>query len=467
MRTRHRVVWNKGMFLNPQHFQTQDQFFADNIQFRFDASNYANWGVTKLEVDTEALSNSLFRLNACSGIMPDGEPFEMPEVDGLPASRLLKGGGKSQEIDHFPPSRATLDVFIGIPERKLRARNVGMEEAADAEASGSPKPPPSTRYVAETRLITDDYSGEEEKPVQVGLRTFRVLFEDEYRDGYSVLRVGQLSRDPAGTPILNPQFVAPCLDLGSSTYLLMLLRRQIEILATKSSALSAPRRQRGKVVAEFSPSETANFWLLHTVNSYLPELKHIWKVRRGHPEPAYVAMLRLAGALTTFSLEGRPENLPDYEHADLGKCFTLLDSKIRDLMETVIPSKFITVPLEMRDHFVWSGSVTEDRYFRNSQFFLAISSRIGIDDLIRKVPQLVKISSQDDIQRLIRNALPGVSLRHSPVPPPAIPMKLDNQYFSLNQSGSLWDAIMLSRQIAVHVPGEIADPKMEIIVVVE
>jgi predicted component of type VI protein secretion system len=46
-------------------------------------------------------------------------------------------------------------------------------------------------------------------------------------------------------------------------------------------------------------------------------------------------------------------------------------------------------------------------------------------------------------------------------------MKLDNQYFSLNQSGDLWDAIKLSRQIAVHAPGEIVDPKMEMLIVLE
>ncbi len=44
---------------------------------------------------------------------------------------------------------------------------------------------------------------------------------------------------------------------------------------------------------------------------------HFWKVRHGHHEPAYVAMLRLAGALATFSLEARPENLPDYDRNDL------------------------------------------------------------------------------------------------------------------------------------------------------
>jgi type VI secretion system protein ImpJ len=90
-----------------------------------------------------------------------------------------------------------------------------------------------------------------------------------------------------------------------------------------------------------------------------------------------------------------------------------------------------------------------------------------MDEIIRKVPQLVKISATDDIQHLIRNALPGLLLRHISVPPAAIPVKLDNQYFALNQSGELWKAMMLSRQVAVHAPSEIVDPKMEILIVLE
>jgi type VI secretion system protein ImpJ len=456
MRNRHRVVWTKGMFLNPQQFQTQDQFLEAAIHFRFAASNFANWGVTALNIDAEALGNGLFRLETCSGIMPDGEPFDMPEVDDLPPSRSV--------ADHLPPNRESLDVYLAIPELRPRSRSVSIPAAAQPDGAEAPA---ATRYVAETRMFTDENTGNEEKPVQVARRTFRLLFEDEYRDGFSAFRLGQVIRNAAGTPILNPRFVAPCLNLASSTYLNMLLRRQIEILATKSATLSGPRRQRGKITAEFLPSETANFWLLHTVNSHLPELKHMWKVRQGHPEGAYAVMLRLAGALSTFSLEARPENLPDYDHNDLGHCFTLLDQNIRDLMETVIPSKFVAVPLESRDRFIWGGTVTEDQYFRDSQFYLAVSAKMGVDDLIRRVPQLVKISSQDDIQRLVRNALPGITLRHTPVPPAAIPIRLDNQYFVLNQGGPLWDAIKLSRQIAVHAPGEIVEPKMEILIVLE
>jgi type VI secretion system protein ImpJ len=456
MKTRHRVVWTKGMFLTPQHFQTQSQFFEDSLQFRFAASNYANWGVTALDIDAEALGTGLFRVNKCSGIMPDGEPFDIPDTDEAPPSRSV--------TEHFPPNRDALDVFLGIPENRPRARNVTIPGPGQADPSGVP---PGTRYLAETRMITDENVGDEEKAVQVARRTFRLLFEDEYRDGFSCFRIAQVVRSAVGMPMLNPQFVAACLDLASSDYLSMLLRREIEILATKSANLSAPRRERGKDVAEFSASDTYNFWFLHTVNSFLPELKHIWKVRHGHPEQAYIAMLRLAGALTTFSLEARPEDLPDYDHNDLGGCFTTLDQKIRRLIGAIIKEQFVAVPLELRDRFIWSGTVTEDQHFRNSQFFLAVSAKMGVDDLIRKVPQLIKISAPDDIQRLIRNALPGVILRHVPVPPAAIKLKLENQYFILNQGGALWDTIKLSRQIAVHAPGEIAEPKMEILIVLE
>jgi len=53
------------------------------------------------------------------------------------------------------------------------------------------------------------------------------------------------------------------------------------------------------------------------------------------------------------------------------------------------------------------------------------------------------------------------------VVPKEIPMKLDNQYFQINQTGPLWERIVLLRRIAVYAPGEVVDPKMEVVVVWE
>lgn len=452
MKNQNRVVWTKGMFLTPQHFQVQDQFFEDSLQFRATSSQFANWGITELEIDREAIPNGTVRLTRAHGVLSDGEIFQMPEVDELPSSRAIAG--------HFPESQDALDVYLALPERRLAARNVNLAERANGEPSPS-------RYRAETRMVFDENEGVEEKAVQVARRNFRLLFGGEHREGHTSLRIARLIRNSAGVPEIDGAFVAPCLDLSRSTYLMSLLRRQIEILATKLSALSAGRRERGRALADFSASETANFWLLHTVNSYIPEIRHIYKVRHGHPEAAYIAMLRLAGALSTFSLDANAGNFPDYDHENLGFCFSALDAKIRELMDTVIQTNYVPIPLTLTDRFIWSGTVEDDRYFRNSQFYLAVSAKMGIDDLIRKVPQLVKVSANGDIQKIIRNSLAGITLRHSPAPPAAIPMKLDNQYFSFNQSGTLWDAIQLSRSIAVFAPSEIVEPKLEVIVVLD
>ncbi|HEY1755876.1 MAG TPA: type VI secretion system baseplate subunit TssK [Bryobacteraceae bacterium] len=453
MKRQPRVVWTKGMFLSPQHFQAQDSYFEDLVHSRFGASHFANYGVTQIGIDAEALSNGVFKLTAARGILPDGEAFDMPESDELPPSREV--------ARHWPSSDETLDVYLSLPERRLNARNVTLPGQRDSSG------PADTRYVSETRMMPDGNQGSDEKPVQVGLKSFRLLFGTEFRDGYGSIRLAQLERSPTGTPTLRAAFVPPCLDLAASDYLLNLLRRQVEILLTKSSSLSAPRRERGKAAAAFSASETDKFWLLHTVNSYLPELRHIFKTRRGHPEAAFVAMLRLAGALSTFSLEGGPGDLPDYDHDNLGPCFRALDAHIRDLMEIVIPSKYVSIPLTLTDRFVWSGSVQDDTLFKTGQFYLAVSAKMGVGDLIQKVPIYLKMAAPDDMERVVRNALAGVNLIHSQVVPPAIPMKLDNQYFQINRTGPLWERIVMSRRISVFAPSEIVEPKMEVVVVWE
>ncbi len=456
MKNLHRVVWSKGMFLTPQHFQTQDEYIEDLFQFRFTASHFANWGVTDLNIDEQSLANGLFTLRYCRGLLPDGLMFDVPEVDELPPGRPVE--------EFFPPTQDTLDVYLAVPEQRPGGKNFTLLGAKQLQENGSRA---TTRYVAETRMMLDENVGAEEKPVQVAKKNFTLLLEGESLDGFTSLRIAEVTRSQTGAYILNPQFVAPCLNIASSEYLMMLVRRQIELLTAKSSSLAAPRREKGRGLADFTTSEVASYWLLHTVNSYMPELKHIWKVRRGHPEPLFIAMLRLAGALSTFALETSARDLPDYDHDNLGPCFTELDNKVRALLETVLPERCVPIPLQLTDKLIWSGTVPDDQYFKNSQFFLSVSARMGVDELIGKFPRLAKISSPAEIQRLIRNALPGVVLRHDPAPPAGIPRALDNQYFRLNQDGVLWEGIERSRNLSVFVPSEIAEPKMELLILLE
>jgi len=451
MKNLRRVVWSKGMFLTPQHFQVHDNFLEESLQFRLNASLFADWGVVSLNIDEEALANGTFNLHSCRGILPDGLAFSCPDPDQSPSGRPI--------ADFFPPTQDSIFVYLAIPEHRSEGMNFGFANAGNS-------PGVVTRYSVESVEINDESTGSEQKTIQLGRKNFRLLFEGQNIEGFATLRIARVIRKD-GLFALDPDFIAPCLDISSSDQLMMLLRRMIEILVTKIESLNANRRQRGRDLADFSVSETAHFWLLHTVNSCLPELKHIWSVRHGHPEPLYVSMLCLAGALSTFSFDAKAHELPDYNHDDLGRCFRVLDERIRTLLEIVIPSKCISIPLRLVDKTIWSGTVSNDSYLRDSQFFLAVGAKMGVDDLIKRVPQLVKISPSDEMQNLIRLALPGVTLRHTPAPPSAISFKLDNQYFSLNQSGRLWDKITQSRNISLHVPSDIADAKIELLVVLQ
>src|ERR1700761_2248777 len=92
-----KVVWSKGMFILPQHFQAQDDYFEQALHLRSAASNFANWGLSGIGVDEASLVNGFFTLRHCEGILPDGLIFEMPLADELPAGRCVE--------EAFPPTQ--------------------------------------------------------------------------------------------------------------------------------------------------------------------------------------------------------------------------------------------------------------------------------------------------------------------------------------------------------------------------
>ena len=167
-----------------------------------------------------------------------------------------------------------------------------------------------------------------------------------------------------------------------------LTRRLIEILSAKSSLRANQRRQKNLSLADFGTADIANFWLLYTINSHFPQFQHLLEVRRGHPEALYETMVSLAGALTTFSLNLHPRDLPKYDHDNLGGCFTELDEQIRTLLETVVPSNFVSLPLKLLQPSIYGTPLAEDRFLKNTRMYLAISADMNEGDLIAKTPWL-------------------------------------------------------------------------------
>ncbi len=233
------------------------------------------------------------------------------------------------------PETKNLDIYLAIPDYRQRGLNVSTGKDG------------GTRYLAEVTAFRDENTGTSEKPIQVARKNMRLLADSENREGSSVLRIANVERTPAGTFQLNPRFIPPLIEIGASEYLVGLLRGLVELLSARSTQLSAGRRQKNQSLADFTASDIANFWLLYTVNSNFPVFSHLYESKMGHPEELYAAMVTLAGSLTTFSQKMRPRDLPLYVHDSLGPIFSELDEKLRSLLETVVPTNLVSLPLKL------------------------------------------------------------------------------------------------------------------------
>ncbi len=439
-----RVVWSEGMYLGPHHFQAQSRYFEDSIEFATSSLWFEPWGLLDAQLDAEALKNGTVSLIHARGIFSDGLVFHMPECDALPEPLAIG--------DLFPPASESVTVALSVSPRH----------------SGEPQLNGNARYKPEVRMLFDETTGRDEKPVQVGRKNISLRLNTQESGGSITLPLARITRSGSGQYVFDSNFIPPCVRIGASERLMALLGRLIEILDEKSLRFSrsAPGG-RERSWAEFSTQEIANFWLLHTVNSALPPLRHQYQTKRGHPEELFREMLRLGGGLCTFAFESHPRDLPRYQHTDLEKSFGELDRHIREHLETIVPTQYVPIPLIKRADYFYEGKVTDQRVLDGARWVFAIRAPVSEPEVILKTPQLVKLCSKQFLPELVKRALPGMPLTHLPVPPTAIPARADHLYFGVSRTGPCWDHIVQSRQVGLYVPGDLPDPSVELLAILE
>ncbi len=444
------VIWSKGTFLQPQHLQTQDRYLESLLHFRQESLRFAPYGFRNVVFSQQALAAGQLQVESASGLMADGLAFAIPSSDAAPEAKPLAPW--FEPIQGVPPSH--VDLYLAVPAYRSGGANLGR-----------PNLNKDGRYYVETLMVQDENSGLVQKPIQVARKNLRILTEHELGEGMTGMPLARVRKDEAGQFQLDHSFVPPLLDFSSSDYILGLVRRTVELLAAKSANLAGMRRQKNLTLADFSSGDIANFWLLYTINTSLPIVRHAFESRHGHPEQLYAELTALAGALTTFSNDVSPADLPIYQHDSLGTCYGALCSLIYRLLESTVPTNFVSIPLRLMQPSILAASLDDEKLLRNTRFYLAVSADLNEGELIQRTPLLGKLCSATHIEHLVRNAMMGVQLTHLPVPPSTIPVKLNFQYFALNQTGGPWEAIQRSRNIALYAPSELAITKAEVIVV--
>lgn len=451
-----RVVWSEGMHLAQHHFQAQNRYFENSVNFAISNLFFKSYGVAGLELDAEALRNGTASLIHARGVMPDGLPFHFPDADRLPPTRHVR--------EFFSPTQDRHLLFLTIPPHRPGDRNCAMPEEGDS---------PGARYIAEAIRLKDETTGRDEKSVDLGRKNFRLMLETEQREHLVSLPLARVRRDGSGHFIYDNGYVPPSLQIGASPRLMELLERLIEVLEVKSEALAAKRRSDRKALADYAAQEVASFWVSHTVHSSLAPLRHHLQAKRSRPEQLYCELARLAGALCTFSLKSHPRDLPLYDHDRLEDCFGALDKHIRAHLEIIIPTACVSIPLQRAKDYFYTGVVKDKRCFGPSEWILGVRSSLGEVETITGVPRLVKVFSAKYVFRLVQEGRSGLPLEHLSSPPSTISPRIGTRYFRIRKTGASgspeigWQAIQQSADVGVYVPGALGDVELDLLIVLE
>lgn len=445
-----RIVWAEGMYLGPHHFQAQSRYFEDAIHFSTDSLWFSPYGLLGYELNAEALRNGTFLLSHARGVFQDGLPFDMPSSDPLPEPRQVE--------KLFPPTSNSLLAYLAVPKRKQLGGNCALERQAGSNG---------TRFVAEEQTVFDEITGGDEKPVRFGRKNISFLFEGEKNEGWQVMPLARIQRDGGGHFVFDEKFVPPVLRFNSSTALMNMMRRLIDILMQKNTAFSGATRGYDRQSSGMSAQQISTFWFLHAVDSALASFRHLYLSKQSHPEELYSEMLRLGGALCTFGLNSSAAALPVYDHMDLQACFEALDTHIREHLELVIPTNCISLKLEQTDRYFWEADIADTRILGNARWYFSIAANIGEAELITGTPALVKVCSARFVPELVKRALPGMKLTHVSTPPASLAPRITNQYFTVNRSGPCWDHLMETRRLGIYVPGDIPAPQLDLLVLID
>ncbi len=447
-----KIVWYEGMFIKPHHFQQADRYNLALLNARVRAAFRHDWGITEMEVDNEALANGQFILLRCSGVMPDGLPFNMPDVQPLPPSQNFS--------ELFTAKRETLAVFLALPVEQAGGLNCLLDGSGDKDA---------TRFVLQNVPLTDDNTGSNEQEIGVALPNFQIRFGDTPPPGVWALKIAILIRQKNNTFALHQKYIPPCLHVNASETLKKIQAGILGQLVEKSATLKERRRRQPSGQVEFSNVDVNIFWLLHTVNSFIPLLSHFYNLRelKCHPEELYTVLLTLAGQLTTFSPEGELK-FPQYDHDKLYYCYNLLYEEIRKLLDQALPPRnYVNIPLESKDGSLYLGRIVNEALFSTAQFYLVMKGEFDERKVADEIPQHLKISSPEEINDLAGKAVQGLRVSGVSRPPVGTPAGAGLLYLRLEKSGIFWDNIRRSGAIAILLTAQFKHLKPMLIAVTE
>jgi type VI secretion system protein ImpJ len=442
-----KVVWQEGLFLQPQHLQQQDRYFERLIRTSTAGLTPFGHGLTELDINTDLLALGKFTVRSAAGIFPDGTPFNIPRDIDCPAP-----------ID-LPETLRNATIFLILPDRQPGAIETAPADLLETAARF---------FVAEHEAIDTNSGYQSVANVPVGRLRVRLAHEYESRAGYAALGLARVVEvRPDRSVVMEENYIPPLLFFGVSgvlagfaAQLQGLLHHRAEELAGRVSDAAT----RGAAPTSRGAADIADYLVLQLCNNYEPLISHLAaSAGQIHPENLYRILLGLAGELATFSdTRKRPPVFPPYRHDDLSGTFRPVIASLRQYLSAVLERNAIPIPLQETRSGIRVGEITDSSLVTDCTWVLVVGAQVPPETLRRRFPDQLKIGPVEKIRDLITVALPGIPVSALPVVPRQLPYYAGRSYFELDRTSSYWAELTNSAGVAIHVSGQVPGLEVEL-----
>jgi type VI secretion system protein ImpJ len=437
MSWRSKVVWSQGMFLMPHHFQQEARHVEHLVDMRTRATGPHAWGFFELVLDEGLLAAGQLGLARASGVLSDGTPFMIPQLDALPPPLEVADDLKDET------------VYLAAP----LAREGATEVAFDGTAAEAP-----TRWRVRNEELRDHTNaGDEAEPIQTGALCLHLLREKDLAAGYARLGVARVAERRSDRQlVLDRAYIAPQTRIDASGQLSAHASLLHGLIRQRAQLLAARMGQLGHGV-----SEMADFLMLLALNRAEPVFRQHAGAPHVHPREFHLSCLQLAGELASFAGESRQSAAyPLYRHDDLQATFIPVIEDLRALLSTVLEHNAQKIELIERSHNVRTAVAPDPALPQHANFVLAVNAQLPAEQLRQRFPLQSKLGPVDRIRDLVNLQLPGIALRSLPVAPRQLPFHAGFHYFELDRGSELWKQFEHNGSLALHVSGEF--PRLEL-----
>jgi len=438
------TLWGRGIMVSPQHFQQQAAYAAWSAECIARMGLTHPWGVLASGFEIDALKLGRLQARRLHVRFQDGTLIDTDNADALPP--VLSLGGESHETV----------VVIALP--LLRA-NGGNCLKPDEQAE---RP---VRYRQQWHDVRNQF-GDDNRQIAVMQPELTLRFAHQNNSDYLTCPIARLQQDSQGVWTLDDTFLPPLLMVQSSRWLMTQLDQLMTQLRARLTRLMAMRRESNERMADFAVADVSLFWLLNALNSAEPVLGQFLRYPQSPVERLYPELARLAGSLLTFSLEHQVSAIPAWQHEQLNEVFPPLFDLLSDLLEASLPSRVVAVELthDSRLHR-WHARLHDPRLREGADYYLSVRSPLPVAQLQEQFPLQCKVGSQDHVASIVNSSQRGVPLKPLRHVPAAIPLRLENQYFSLDLSHPVATEMLASGSCVFYVPGMLGEPQLELFAV--